>query len=154
MSNEVGGKRRVLPPVYLLGALILMVGLHLLLPGAQVFRSPLRCIGLPVLVLALALVVWAAGLFRKAGTTIKPFDESSMLVLDGPYRWSRNPIYVGMIGGLIGIGVLLGSVSPFVVIPMFAVVIDVRFIRAEEEALERTFGTVYAAYKARVRRWL
>ena len=154
MSNKIGGKGRVLPPVYLLGALILMVCLHLFLPGPQVFRFPVRYIGLPVLVLALAVVVWAAGLFRRAGTTIKPFEESSMLVLDGPYRWSRNPIYVAMIGGLIGIGVLLGSLSPFVVIPMFAAVIGVRFIRAEEAALERIFGTAYVAYKARVRRWL
>jgi protein-S-isoprenylcysteine O-methyltransferase Ste14 len=154
MSNEVGGKRRVLPPVYLLGAFILMVCLHLLLPGPQVFRFPLRYIGLLVLVLALALVLWAAGLFRRAGTTIKPFEESSALVLDGPYRWSRNPIYVGLVGMLIGVGVLLGSVSPFLVIPIFAVAIEVGFIRAEEAGLERTFGAGYAAYKNRVRRWL
>jgi len=154
MSNEVTGRRRVLPPVYLLGAMILMTALHLVLPGAQVFRSPFRYIGLPVLVLALALIVWTAVLFRKAGTTIRPFEESSRLVLDGPYRWSRNPIYLGMITGLVGVGVLLGSGSPFAVIPIFTVVIDVRFIRAEEAALEKTFGTTYAAYKARVRRWL
>jgi protein-S-isoprenylcysteine O-methyltransferase Ste14 len=154
MSSEGSGKRRVLPPVYLLAALILMVGLHLLLPGPQVFGSPLRYIGLPVLALGLALILWASGLFRKAGTTIRPFEESSTLVVDGPYRWSRNPIYLGMIGGLIGIGTLLGSVWPFLVIPIFAFVLDVRFVRGEEAALGRAFGAAYAGYKARVRRWL
>ncbi len=154
MSDDVAGKRRILPPVYLLGALSLMICLHLLLPGEQVVRSPLRYIGAPILVLALALVAWGVVLFRRAGTTIKPFRESSTLVLEGPYRWSRNPIYLGMAGGLIGIGVMLGSASPFVVIPVFAVVIDVVIIRAEEAVLERTFGAVYATYKNRVRRWL
>jgi protein-S-isoprenylcysteine O-methyltransferase Ste14 len=154
MSNQGSGKRRVLPPVYLLAAVILMVGLHLLLPGVKVLRSPLRYIGLPVLALALALVLLAAGLFRKAGTTIKPFEESSTLVCEGPYRWSRNPIYLGMIGGLIGIGLLLGSASPFLVIPIFAFVLDAGFVRAEEAILEKTFGAAYAAYTTRVRRWL
>jgi protein-S-isoprenylcysteine O-methyltransferase Ste14 len=154
MSNRLGGSPRVLPPACLLGAFILMVCLHALLPGAQIFRSPFRYIGFLVLGLAFAPVVWAARLFRKAGTTTKPFRESSVLVVDGPYRWSRNPIYLGLVGGLVGIGMLLGSASPFAVIPMFAVVIDRLFIRAEEVALERTFGAAYAAYKARVRRWL
>ena len=154
MRAEAADNRRIPPPVYFLVALILMVCLHLVLPGPQVLASPLRYIGWPVVVAAISLVLWATGLFRKAGTTIKPFQESSVLVLGGPYRLSRNPIYAGLVSALLGIGLLLGSVSPFVVVPVFVALIDLRFIRAEEAVLERRFGAAYRAYKARVRRWL
>ena len=154
MSEEVQGKSRVLPPVYCLVAFIAMVGLHLLLPVVQVIGSPLRYSGLLVMAASLALVLWAAGLFAKAGTTRKPFRESSALVLDGPFRFTRNPMYVGLAGGLLGIAVLLGSVTPFVVLPLFGALIDSRFIRAEEAMLEKSFGDSYRAYKGRVRRWL
>ena len=101
-----------------------------------------------------ALVLWVAGLFRRAGTTVKPFQEPSTLVLSGPFRLTRNPIYVGMVGGLLGLEVLLGSATPFLVVSVFAILIDRRFIRAEEASLEKTFGDAYREYKTRVRRWL
>jgi protein-S-isoprenylcysteine O-methyltransferase Ste14 len=98
--------------------------------------------------------LWVAGIFDRAGTTIKPFEESSALVTTGPFRVSRNPVYLGMVLGLLGVAVLAGSLSPFLVIPLFAVLIDRRFIQAEEAQLERTFGASYVAYKSQVRRWL
>jgi len=154
MNAQAGGQGRVLPPVYFLLALILMVCLHLFLPIIQLIPFPFRYIGAVPVAAALLLVVWAALLFKQAGTTIKPFQQSSALVVKGPYRLSRNPIYVGMVGALMGVGVLLGSLSPFAVIPLFAWLIDRRFIRAEEAALEQTFESAYREYKARVRRWL
>jgi protein-S-isoprenylcysteine O-methyltransferase Ste14 len=63
-------------------------------------------------------------------------------------------MYVGMVGVLCGIAVLLGSLAPFLIIPLFGALLDVRFIRAEEAALERVFGARYRDYKAQVRRWL
>jgi len=153
-AQQVGGQGRVLPPVYFLLALILMVCLHLFLPIRQLIPFPFRYLGAIPVLAALLLVVWAALLFKQAGTTIKPFQQSSALVVKGPYRLSRNPIYVGMVGALMGVGVFLGSLSPFAVIPLFAWLIDRRFIRAEEAALEQTFEAAYREYKARVRRWL
>lgn len=146
--------RRVLPPVYFLGALMLMFGLHLLLPGPQLVQSPLRYGGLLFVAAGVAVLLWAAGLFRQDGTTINPFQEASTLVVRGPYRLTRNPMYVGMAFVLLGIGLLLGSAFPFAVVLGFVLLIDLRFIRAEEMALERAFGAAYSAYKARVRRWL
>ena len=156
MTTSVGvaGERRILPLVYMLAALSIMITLHKYVPGAQVLHAPLRYLGTVLVALSIAIVAWAIVLFRRAGTTIKPFRESSALVLEGPYRWSRNPIYVAMVGALVGVGVMLGSASPFVVIPVFAAVIDVAIIRGEEAALERSFGAAYAAYRGRVRRWL
>jgi len=154
MAEEVPTKGRVLPPVYFLLALMAMVALHYLVPIAQLINSLFRYTGIVLVVSAIALVLWAAVLFRRAGTTIKPFQKSSALITGGPYRITRNPIYVGMVGALIGTAVLLGSVAPFLVIPAFAALIQSKFIRAEEAALERTFGSVFLDYKSKVRRWL
>ena len=154
MSNRVEGGCRVPPPVYFLLALLLMVGLHLAFPVVQVIQVPYRYGGLGFVLGGILLVLWAVRLFGQAGTTIKPFRQSSALVVRGPYRLTRNPMYVAMVGVLVGIGVLLGSLSPVLIIPLFVALIDVRFIRSEEGALERTFGAEYVDYTARVRRWL
>ena len=144
----------VYPPVFLLAAVVLMIGLHFLLPARQVIPSPYRYGGLVPIVAGFVVVLWAARIFERTGTTIKPFETSSALVVRGPYRVSRNPIYLGMVVALAGLAVLIGSVTPFLVVPAFAYLIDRRFIRAEEEQLDRTFGSQYGAYRARVRRWL
>lgn len=148
------GGRRVLPPVYLLVALLLMAGLHVAFPVRQVIRFPYRYSGLLFVLGGILLVLWAARLFGQAGTTIKPFQEPSALVVRGPYRFTRNPMYVGMVGVLVGIALLLGSLSPWIIIPLFVMLIDTRVIRAEEAALDRMFGARYRTYKARVRRWV
>jgi protein-S-isoprenylcysteine O-methyltransferase Ste14 len=146
--------RPILPPVYFLVALVAMPCLHFLIPGRQLIDSPLRYVGLVIVAAGAALIIWAAGLFRKAETTIKPFQESSSLVVRGPYRLTRNPMYLGMACILVGTGVLFGSASPFAVVPVFVALIQWRFIRAEEAALERRFGAAYREYRARVRRWV
>ena len=153
MSVRRPGNGRVLPPVVFFAALILMPCMHLLFP-VRLIDFPARFIGLPPVVFGIAIVLWAAGLFRGAGTTIKPFEASTTLVLHGPYRLTRNPMYVGTASVLVGVGLLLGSASPFVVVAAFVIVLDLRFIRAEEAALENTFGAEYRDYKKRVRRWV
>jgi protein-S-isoprenylcysteine O-methyltransferase Ste14 len=104
--------------------------------------------------LSIGLILWAALLFKRAGTNIRPFLPSTALVLSGPYRFTRNPMYLGMAGTLLGAGVFMGSITPFVVIPAFMALITERFIVREEEKLEAAFGREYLDYKARVWRWL
>jgi protein-S-isoprenylcysteine O-methyltransferase Ste14 len=154
MTGHDTDRSRILPPAYFLAALILMVCLNLFVPVARLIRWPVRYLGLIPFAGAGALVGWAAGLFRRAGTTIKPFQSSTVLVVKGPYRLTRNPMYVGMAGILLGTAILLGSLSPFAVAPVFIALIHARFIRAEESDLERTFGAAYTEYTKRVRRWL
>jgi protein-S-isoprenylcysteine O-methyltransferase Ste14 len=145
---------RLLPPVWLLSALGAMLLLHFLLPIATLLSWPWRWSGLPPASAGAALVLWPAVLFRAADTTIVPFRESSALVVRGPYRFTRNPIYLGMVVFLFGVALLLGSASPFAVIPPFWLVLDRRFVRAEEAMLRLRFGAEFDAYCARVRRWL
>ena len=143
-----------LPPVILCIAIILMALLHVLVPVARLFSLPWRFSGAVLIIAGLALNVWADGLFKRAGTSVKPFDPSSSLVLNGPFLFSRNPMYLGMVLVLAGIAVALGGATPWLVIPVFAWYVDRRFIVPEEHKLEATFGARFLEYKASVRRWI
>ena len=153
--NPAGPNSRILvPPVYFLVALLLMAFLHRAAPWLHVIQAPYRYAGIVIAGLALGLGAWAAVLFRRAGTNIRPFMPSTALVVAGPYKLTRNPMYLGMAGILLGAAVLMGSLSPFIVIPAFMALITERFIIPEEAKLEAAFGREYLDYKARVRRWL
>jgi protein-S-isoprenylcysteine O-methyltransferase Ste14 len=146
--------RGPVPPVFFLAALLLMAALHYALPLATVIVPPWSYLGAVLVVAGLAMVIVSAGAFARAGTAIRPFEESSALVVSGCYRFTRNPMYLGMLLVLTGVAVLLGSVTPFLLPPMFAWLIQQRFIRHEEAMLEERFGDEYRAFRARVRRWL
>ena len=154
MNVQTDRQVRVYPPVYLLLAVLLMVGLDLVLPFRHVIPSGLRYLGIALLIAGLVLDVWAAGLFSRAGTPVKPLQPSSALVTRGPFRLSRNPMYLGMVIALLRLGLLLGSLTPFAVVPAFALLIEHLFIRREEAMLESSFGAAYAEYKTTVRRWI
>ncbi|MEO9137004.1 MAG: isoprenylcysteine carboxylmethyltransferase family protein [Casimicrobiaceae bacterium] len=147
-------KRRILPPVYFLAAIVVMVALDFVLPMVRWHWSPARMAGVVLIVAGLASAIAGARRFRLHGTAVKPFAESSALVVDGPYRFTRNPMYLGLSIILLGIGLVLESLTPFLVIPVFVWLITTRFIALEEPMLEQRFGSAYVEYRARVRRWL
>ena len=96
----------------------------------------------------------ADGVFKKVDTTVKPFKESSTLVTDGIYPHTRNPMYVGYDLMLAGQAILVRSLTPWLVIPVFAVLMDRMFIRIEERMLADTFGETWDTYSKHVRRWV
>ena len=146
-------RKRIMPPAYLVMAVLIMVALHFLLPVREVVPSPCRYLGIALLVIGLALNIWSDQIFKKAKTTVKPFERSSRLVTEGPYRFSRHPMYLGMVAILIGLGIALGSITPWAVVPAFAFLAG-KFIAIEEKAMEETFGQAYRDYRRRVRRWI
>jgi protein-S-isoprenylcysteine O-methyltransferase Ste14 len=154
MSGAGEESRTVVPPVYFLVALLVMGFFHAVVPGAYIIQAPYRYGGIVLMMLAVGLILWAATLFRRAGTNIRPYLPSTALVVSGPYRFTRNPMYLGMAGTLLGVAVFLGSITPFVVIFAFMGLIKERFILPEETKLEAAFGSDYLQYKERVRRWL
>jgi protein-S-isoprenylcysteine O-methyltransferase Ste14 len=101
-----------------------------------------------------ALAASAVVLFRRAGTSPVPIQPSTALVVRGPYRFTRNPMYVGLAALYAGVALLVNSLWPLAVLPLVLSVIRWRVIAREEAYLERTFGEEYRAYKARVRRWV
>ncbi|WP_225040491.1 isoprenylcysteine carboxylmethyltransferase family protein (plasmid) [Rhizobium sp. T1470] len=102
----------------------------------------------------LALLIWAAATFRRAGTQVPTTQPTTTIVDAGPYRFTRNAIYIGMFLGLIGLAVAFDSLWLIALLVPFYLVIRYGVVAREEAYLERKFGDVYLAYKARVGRWL
>jgi len=93
--------------------------------------------------------------FRRARTTINPFNPgaTSSLVSGGVYRFTRNPMYVGLLFTLLGWAAFLSNPAALLVVPLYVLYIDRFQIRAEERVLSSLFGAEFGAYKERVRRW-
>lgn len=146
--------KRPLPPTYLAVSLVAMAALHFLLPARTIIAFPWILIGIAPLALGIAINLVADAAFKKHGTTVKPFEESTALVTDGFFRVSRHPMYLGFVLVLLGIAILLGSLTPFVVVIVFAILMDRVFITVEERMMEEAFGEEWLEYKKRVRRWI
>jgi len=144
---------RVLPLFFMFVLLAVMVALAML-PMTRVLYPPVTWLGTLPLVTGVWVISISAGLFRRRETTLNPFGESTALVQDGLYRYSRNPMYLGMLLILAGAAVWLGHVLPFAALPVFVAVVSRQNIRHEERALEAQFGDAYRTYRQRVRRWL
>lgn len=113
-----------------------------------------RVIGVALIVLAAALAVWSIGLFWRAGTSIVPIKASAAFVATGPYRFSRNPMYVSLLIAYAGAGFLSASFWPFLFLPVVVAVVGFVVIRPEERYLCARFGEAYESYQSRVRRWI
>ena len=147
-------KRINLPPLYLFAAIALMLLLHFYLPLMRIVAPPYSYMGILIIITGITLISWNALYFKKYDTPIRVFQHPTHLITDGLYRYSRNPIYLGMAIIVAGGAVTLGSIAPFFVIPLFVVMIQRNFIEKEERLLENIFGNKYLDYKNRVRRWL
>lgn len=102
----------------------------------------------------IALLVLAARAFRRAGTPLPACAPTTALVTDGPYRWSRNPVYLAF--GLVQAGLALWANTAWLLATLVPILLIVRYgvIAREEAYLERRFGAAYRAYAGRVRRWV
>ncbi len=147
---------KIPPPVYAIFIAVIMWFLHKHLPVFQIFNAPWNKIGLGMIMLAVSLDVYSLFLFLKKRTTPNPMkpENTSELVSSGLYKFSRNPMYVGLLIILTGFAVWMGSLISFVMLPVFYWVITEMQIKPEERLLEVKFGQVYLDYKKKVRRWL
>ena len=142
------------PPIYVWTALVAMLVVHFMVPFARIIAFPWKLLGVVPLLLGTALTVRALQLFRLHRTTPEPFRASRALVTSGPFRVTRNPMYLGILLIFSGVACLLGTATPWLVVLMLGGVFDVLFIRREEGKMETKFGDAYRHYKAQVRRWI
>jgi protein-S-isoprenylcysteine O-methyltransferase Ste14 len=139
------------PPLWLLG----FMGLAWALGAAWApWGDALLWPGRAFIGLGIALAVWAAVEFRRARTTIVPGEEPAALVERGPYRFSRNPIYVADLMILAGFALIEGTPLGLLLVVPFQQVLLHRFVLKEEAILAARLGAPYEAYRARVRRWI
>lgn len=113
-----------------------------------------RLLGWIALGVGLTLFAWTLATFARHHTTVNPYVAASTLCTGGPFRFSRNPIYLGDWLILVGVSLLLNTLWPLAFAPLVWATIRYGVIRHEEAHLEAKFGDAYRAYKARVRRWL
>ena len=146
--------KKTLPPTYLFGAIILTTALHFLIPGYQLLVFPWRFLGFLPISTGVVLNLMADQTLKKHLTTVKPFEGSNTLITNGVYSLTRNPMYLGMTLIVLGIVLLLGSASPFVVAIAMPILFERVFILHEEKILEDTFGDRFREYRRQVRKWI
>lgn len=149
-------ENRIPPPLVLLICLALMYGLASLEPQPLVPGILIKSIAVVLAILGLVCMLSGAYSFRKAKTTVNPLqpNKASSLVRSGIFRYSRNPMYLGMLLIALGWSVYLGSWYSLLGVFAFVVFIQRLQIIPEERAMVALFGDEFEEYKASVRRWL
>jgi len=143
------------PPIAWALAFLVGLGLDRLYPLPFIPAGISRIwIGGAVVAIGVALAVSALVTFRKAGTRVEPYKPTTAVVTHGPFALTRNPIYLGMFLGQIGLAIGFDSLWILAMLAPFFLVIRYGVVAREEAYLERKFGRAYLEYKSRTRRWL
>ena len=146
--------KKIMPPTFFFIFLMIAVLIHFVLPILQLINYPLNWSGLLFILAGGILNIWTDRLFKKNNTTVKPNETPTSLIKNGPFKFSRNPMYLGMEFLLIGVGLILGSVTSFVGAVLFPLTMELKFIRQEEKIMEEKFGDKFETYKKKVARWI
>ena len=149
-----GARVRLIPPVVYFAPFSVMWALHLWRPWTVPGAITLTVAGLALVLLGIALTVWAVTTMTRAHTTVIPWDEVSAIITNGPFRLSRNPIYLADAIAYLGATLLIHSWWPFVLLPVILWVMRRQVIDREEAYLAERFGDAYREYRLQVRRWL
>jgi protein-S-isoprenylcysteine O-methyltransferase Ste14 len=144
---------KVIKPPYIFFILVVVFGfLHFYYPIKQLIYFPYTLFGILILILGLCIDIWAIASFKWQGTPIY-FTRPRMLIDRGPYKYSRNPMYIGVIGILLGVSILLGSLISFLAPILFFIYVKIFIIPWEEKMLRENFGKYYGEYRGKVREW-
>ena len=143
-----------MPTTYFIILLLLSIGLHFLFPIKKIIFPPYTYIGFILIAFGVVLNIWTDLLFKKRKTTVKPFENPTTLIISGPFRISRHPMYLGMASVLLGVALIHGTVVTFLFPVFYVALMELLFIPFEEENLVSIFGKEYLNYKRKVRRWI
>jgi protein-S-isoprenylcysteine O-methyltransferase Ste14 len=145
------------PPLLFLLGFLAGVAWRSVVPGDMfppVLAPYARSFGILLMLGGFALSMSGVGTFFRAKTTTLPHRAASKLVVHGPYRYTRNPMYVGITSVYVGSALALNRLWPLAILPFLIVILVRAVVRIEERYLEERFGDDYRGYRARVRRFL
>jgi protein-S-isoprenylcysteine O-methyltransferase Ste14 len=146
-------KFKISPPV-LYQAFISLMLISVFLPVNRTILYPYNIFGLILLVSGTYMAIDTKRLFKRMDIPLDPLAKPLRLHTNGVFRFTRNPMYLGIIIGLLGIAILIGILFNFIFPILFYLLINIFFIKHEEERLEKEFGEVYRQYKMKTRRWI
>jgi protein-S-isoprenylcysteine O-methyltransferase Ste14 len=155
MSDSTDRPRVAAPPplFYAVGFLAGLL-LERLVPSELWHALPVPAVGTGLIALGLALVLWAGATFARHRTSVMPHRPATTVVESGPYRFTRNPIYLGMLLIYVGGVAWAGRLGPLVMLPLVILALQPLVIAREEHYLLTKFGEQYQRYRDRVRRWI
>jgi len=153
-ENERTSARQLIAPVLTVICLAVMFLLGWLCPIVPVLRFPFNLAGVCIGGAGLAICLAAHRQFKQAGTTLYPFSRPGKLVTNGLFRYSRNPMYLGLTIFLAGAWLVLGCLSPLASVVAFWLIADRWYVVNEERRLADVFGQAYLTYQAGTPRWL
>ncbi len=147
-------KKKIIPDSYFIILLLLSILVHSIFPIVNIVLYPYTLIGIILIITGILLTLKTNFILLKKKTSIKPFETPGAFITSGPFKLSRNPIYLGMTIALFGVETVLGSLSPYIFPVIFVIIINRLIIPVEEKDLENKFGEKYLDYKTKVRRWI
>lgn len=142
------------PPLLFLTSLLLALGLNVLTPTPVTSPQLMHALGALAGLTGLTLAWWAVSSMRRAHTPLDPGRPVAALVTTGPFRFSRNPIYLGFTLIILGLAFIAGTWWGLILTPLVLLLATRIIVRAEEAYLRAAFGERYRAYVSRVRRWI
>jgi protein-S-isoprenylcysteine O-methyltransferase Ste14 len=157
MSTNDHADVAIKPPFLFLGALAIGCLLSLVVPIGPRLGSAngvALATGLAFIVIGFALAAWSVRVFHLAGTSVVPSETAATLVTSGPYKITRNPIYIGFILVYFGLSIVLTSLWILILLIPVLFILQRGVVEREEAYLDREFGEAYRKYKAKVPRWL
>ncbi len=145
----------MLPPLLVGGVLLIGIVLHYWLWTIEPLPViPARLAGLLLYIASGILAHTAHRAFQRVGTNVFPTQPAIALALDGPYRRTRNPLYIAALGVYLGVALWVDALVPILLLPVVAAGLHWGIVKPEERYLEEKFGQQYTEYRARVPRWL
>lgn len=149
-------RNRIPPPVITVFLVVLLWVLGRALPSLNYNVTGANWLAAIIILLGLAMLLWAGALFKEDKTTVNPFrpKNTKAIVARGPFRFTRNPMYLGMMLVIIGMGIYVGSLALIPICAAFWLYMNETQIKPEERALIETFGEEYQSYMTQVRRWI
>lgn len=146
-------QKKVLPPTLFVICIFSTVILSFIWP-IDIIMFPYNLVGVIFLFVGLMISRNGSNKFEKVGTNINTFDEPDILVTDGLFKYSRNPMYLGFVIALFGVSIILGTVSSFIILIIFILITDQWYIKFEERVMMEKFGEKYMNYMKITRRWI